>query len=466
MESRQNEDNMRELKPHQQINTKAWHIDLKKISFIPLHAIPWIIWSIVGLYYFYEITLRVFPSTMRWDFMQGFQINATQFGVFTSIYYVSYVIMQIPAGLIVDRYSIRKTLFVACLLCMSGFFIIHASHTIGIAYIGRFVVGFGSAFAYVYTLKVATIWLPRRHFGLATCIADSLGMLGAIFADIVFVKINIDSSPHLSIVTLLVTGSIIAMLIFFVFRDKPGSKKTRELNREDTRDIAHIIDKIKRILCNPQIWLIGMVGCLFYLPASVIGDVWGLPYLQTVYHLSKKEAGYVLSSFFLGWVLAGPFLGAWSDHIRLRCFPMKLTITMDAVLLCAIIFIPAIFHVLLPTALLFIFFFLIGVSTGTHPLVFAMAKENFPDRIAGTVVAVINTLTMLGGLIFQPLVGYFLDLSHGTLHMVGAIKDYTSENYTFALSIIPISLVLCLIVMHFIKETGDQIKEDLPEETA
>ncbi len=431
---------------------KPSYLSIKKNSLV--HWIPWIIWSIVGLYYFYEIILRVFPSTMRSEFISTFQINATQFGFFTSLYYASYVLMQIPAGLIVDRFSIRKTLFAACMLCVSGLLIIHVTDDITIAYIGRFIIGFGSAFAYVYTLKVATIWLPRKHFGLATCIADSLGMVGAIVADMIFVKVNLSYSTAHSVITLIIAGSVVAMLIFFVFRDKQETKKSRELNKEDTRDLIHIIDKLKRILRNPQIWLIGIVGCLFYLPSSVIGDVWGIPYLQTVYHLNEKQAGYLISTFFLGWVVAGPFLGAWSDRIGLRTFPMKLTIALDAILLCAIIFIPAVFHVLLPVWLLFVFFLFIGVATGTHPLVFALAKENFPDRIAGTVVAVINTLTMLGGWIFQPLVGYLLDLVHHSVHALGAVKNYSASNFTFALSIIPISLIICLIIMHFVKETG------------
>ncbi len=440
----------------QQSIKKSWRVDLKKISFIPLRAIPWIIWSIVGLYYCFEIILRVLPSTMRIDFTQAFQINATQFGIFTSLYYVSYVFMQIPAGLIVDRFSIRKTLFIACLLCISGLIIVHSTNHIWVAYLGRFVIGFGSAFAYVYTLKVATIWLPKNHFGLATCIADSLGMIGAMFADIVFVKINISMGTQDSIIILVITGMIIAMLIFFVFRDKPDTKKNRELNKEDTRNVTHIVEKLGRILRNPQIWLIGIVGCLFYLPSSVIGDVWGIPYLKTVYHLTEKEAGYMISAFFFGWVIAGPFLGALSDSIGLRCLPMKLTIFLSALLLSIIIFTPPLTHHLLPTWLMFSFFILIGVSTGTHPLVFALAKENFPNRITGTVVAVINTLTMLGGLVFQPLVGYLLDWSHHSIHALGLVKDYSPSNYTFALSIIPISLIIGFIVMFFIKETGER----------
>lgn len=442
-------------KKHRNLHVKKhpfWHVDLRQFSFIPNASIPWIIWSIVGFYYLYEIILRVLPSTMRLELINQFQINAAQFGLFTSFYYLSYVIMQIPTGLIVDRYSIRKTLLTACLFCILGLFLIHHTDQFLIAGIGRFIIGFGSAFAYVYTLKVATIWLPKKHFGLAICIADSLGMIGAIFADIIFVKVNAVSGISHSANVLLIAGLVIAMLIFFVFRDKPGTKKSRELNKEDTKDVSHVFDKLGNIFRSKQIWLIGLVGCLFYLPASVVGDVWGIPYLESVYHFNQETAGYLISSLFLGWVLAGPFLGAWSDRIRLRCMPMMLTIAINAMALSLIVVLPII-HILLPLWLLYVLFFIVGASAGTHPLVFALAKENFPDRIAGTVVAVINTLTMLGGLLFQPLIGFILDWSHGTLGAKTAVLQYAPSDFSKAMLVIPVCLILCLFVMSFIRET-------------
>ncbi len=442
-------------KKHKNLHVKNhpfWHIDLRQFSFIPNASIPWIIWSIVGFYYLYEIILRVLPSTMRLELISQFQINAAQFGLFTSFYYLSYVIMQIPTGLIVDRYSIRKTLLTACLFCILGLFLIHHTDQFLIAGIGRFIIGFGSAFAYVYTLKVATIWLPKKHFGLAICIADSLGMIGAIFADIIFVKINAASGIQHSANLLLIAGLVIAMLIFFVFRDKPGTKKSRELNKQDTQDVSHIFDKLGKIFRSKQIWLIGLVGCLFYLPASVVGDVWGIPYLETVYHFNQETAGYLISTLFLGWVLAGPFLGAWSDRIHLRCMPMTVTIAINAIALSLIVVLPIV-HILPSLSLLYVLFFIVGASAGTHPLVFALAKENFPDRIAGTVVAVINTLTMLGGLVFQPIVGLILDWSHGTLGVKGAVVQYAPSDFSKAMLVIPVCLILCLFAMSFIKET-------------
>ena len=441
-------------------------LDLRKISFINERAIPWIIWSVAGCYYFFEIMLRILPGTMAHHMMETFQITATQFGMFTAFYYWSYTLMQIPAGLIVDRYSIRKTLFFACLMCIFGFVMIHYTTNINIAELGRFTIGFGSSFAYVAALKVASIWLPPKNFGMASCIVDSLGMFGAIFVELAIVRINITYGYATSLHILLILGFLVALLIHCVLRDKPDKdnllapKKHIEINLHDKTDI---ITKLSSIIKNPQIWLIGLVGALFYLPSSVIGDVWGIPYLKHVYHFTDKEASLTLSLFFAGWVIAGPFLGALSDHICKRCGFLIASIGLDALLFSIIIFAPHFSSHLLPHYALFIMFFIIGAATGTHPLVFALAKENYPNKIAGTVVAFTNTLTMVSGIIFQPIVGVLLDYSHHSLH-THAIQHYTSANYTFALSIIPVSLLLSIAVMLFIKETGHSLVAEPPQD--
>lgn len=429
-------------------------INLRKIPFIPQKSIPWIIWSIAGLYYFFEIIIRTLPSTMSTHLMQTFQIDATDLSVLTSFYYyIAYTLMQIPAGLIVDRYSVKKTLFIACLSCVFGFMLFYSTRNLHIAEVGRFIIGLASAFAYVSALKVASVWLSRRNFGLASCIIDSLGMLGAMFADDILAGLNITSGVDSSIHLLMGIGIFIALLIFFVLKDTPDHKIIWHEKNINTHDKTNIWKKLSMIAKNPQIWLIGIVGCMFYLPSAVIGDLFGIPYLETVYHLSKTSAPLCMSAFFAGWIIFGPLLGAYSDRIGKRCTPLSITIFIEAILFAIMLYTPVLTGHLMPQYMLYILFFSMGIAMGTHPLVFALAKENYPNKIAGSVVAFTNTLIMLSGLLITPLAGWLLDYDHHSNGVAG-VQHYTAGNYTFALSLIPISLLLCLIIMRFIKETG------------
>ena len=436
-------------------------LNLRNIKFIPVAAIPWIIWGIAGLYYFFEIIIRTLPSTMSGTLMQIFQINATSLSVLTSFfYYIAYTVMQIPAGLLVDRYSVKRVLFIACLSCVFGFIVFYSTRDYHLAEFGRLVVGLGSAFAYVSALKVASVWLSRRHFGFATTIMDSLGMLGAMFADDVIAHINIADGIQSSINLLIVIGLFIAFLIIFVLKDTPEARvKNKNQTRLSTNDKTNIFKKLVLIAKNPQIWLVGIVGCLFYLPSAVIGDLFGIPFLKTVYHLSRESAPLCMSVFFAGWIICGPLFGLYSDKVGKRCKPLVITMLIEAFLFSVLLYTPVITGHILPEYMLYILFFAMGAAMGTHPLVFAIAKENYSNKIAGTVVAFTNTLIMLSGLLITPLVGYLLDYSHHSLGKVG-VEQYTMSNYTFALTLIPISLIICVFIMIFVKETGS-LKADV-----
>ena len=445
----------------------VFKINLRAIPFIPKKAIPWIIWSIPGLFYFYDVVLRIFPSTIAQQMMTSFQINATQFGTYTACYYITYTAMQIPAGIIVDRISIYKTLFIACCCCLFGLLLTHYCHNIQTAYIGRLIIGFGAAFAYVTTLKVASVWLAASNFGIAATIADSLGMLGGIFTDEVLTRLNASEGYQNSEYWLIATGVLIVLLILFVLRDRPRVRKTAAQQHkpcsQNLYDKTSFIQRILNILKNPQIWLIGVVGCLYYLPSSVVGDTWGIPFLKAVYNFNESQADNAISYFFAGWVIFGPIIGWVSDHYRLRIKPISLSILIIFFMFMILIYFPSM-GIMLNVYVVYLLFFLIGILTSAHPLIFAIAKENFPLRSTGAVIATTNTMVMLGGLIFQPLLGKLLDIANGTVGSSGA-QIYTAHDYTIAMTILPVALIIAWITMFFISDTGKEIDKHETERT-
>jgi hypothetical protein len=102
---------------------------------------------------------------------------------------------------------------------------------------------------------------------------------------------------------------------------------------------------------------------------------------------------------------------------------------------------------------LYIIFFVIGFCCGAHPLCFALGKEHNPLRISGTSVAVTNMLIMIGGAIFQPVVGKLLDLHTSSPLTPDGLPSYAASDYTFALSIVPIGVALGIFLSLFLKET-------------
>ena len=113
------------------------------------------IWFIAALFYSFEFLLRISVSLMVPDLMQSFAVGATVIGNISAIYYLSYQVMQIPAGMLLDRFGIKRLLSIATLIVAIGCFLFSTSSTIWLIMLSRLLIGLGSAFAFLACLKIA-----------------------------------------------------------------------------------------------------------------------------------------------------------------------------------------------------------------------------------------------------------------------------------------------------------------------
>lgn len=409
---------------------------------------PWLICIIGMFFYCYNYFLRVSPSTMQADLTQTFHITATQFGTLAAFYYYAYTPMQLPAGMIHDKFGPRFVLFLACLTAVVGLSIFISADSLGVASAGRFLIGLGTAFAYIGVLKLASVWLPPNRFATVAGLTTALGMsCGALSQKYLTKIVEVVGYKH-ALHTSLFIGVVLSIAILFVIRSRPKQAANMPKNMQNPMNFRQLFGAVRIIFTNPQMWLIGTIGCLLYLPATVFLDLWGIPFLKSVYQLTSDQAVNISSITFFGWIIGGPLIGMFSDKIKRRRMPLVVTGAVAAILLCVIFYIPGIkLHEL------YILFFVTGFCCGAHPLCFALGKENNPAPISGTAVAVTNMLIMAGGAIFQPLVGKLLDLHTRSPLSADGLPVYAPSDYTFALSIIPLGVAFAIFLSMFLKET-------------
>jgi MFS family permease len=410
---------------------------------------PWVIVCCGMLFYCYNYFLRVSPSVMQPELVHAFHITATQFGSLAGLYYYAYTPMQIPAGMLYDKFGVRFVLCMASLVAVIGLAIFVSSHHLTTASIGRFLIGLGCAFAYIGTLKLASIWLPSNRFATVAGLATAIGMTSGALAQTYLSKaVELIGYKH-ALHTALIAGIVLSVFLILLVRNKPQGKNHLDTEMQAPVNLKQLLFALRLIFTNPQMWLIGIIGCLLYLPSSVFLDLWGIPYLQSVYHLTAEQAVKISAYTFYGWIISGPIIGALSDKIKRRRAPLTVTGFFAAGLLCMVFYLPNSVNV----SNLYLIFFMIGFCCGAHPLCFALGKESNPIQISGTAVAVTNMLIMTGGAIFQPVVGKLLDLHTNSPLGVDGLPIYTSADYTFALSVIPLGVALGIFLSLFLKET-------------
>ena len=397
---------------------------------------------IIGAFFYcYEFLLRIIPGALQSELSAAFgHISASAFGQLSAFYYFAYSPMQMPVGMLMDRFGPRRLLSFACLCCTVGSFMFSYSSSLLIAGSGRFLVGFGSSFAFVGVLSLALHWLPRQYFSLVAGLITTLGMLGLVYGEVKVTEMAVTMGLPYVLSMMVVIGLVLTLMIFLVVRDGPGGSHMK------TQPLVDFFRNVVKVLISPQVWLIGFVGACLYTSLSVFGELWGKSYLEQAHHLTKVEAARAISCMFLGWAVGAPIVGYLSDRSGRRVLPLVLGAVAAFVCICFILYCPGLSH-----TTLYVLLFLYGVFSGTELIVFIMAKENSGAQLSGTVFAVTNMIVTLGGVIFQPLVGKLLD-TFGDSGLINGEHIYTVIDYQVALSILPISLLLVTIAAFFLKD--------------
>lgn len=396
---------------------------------------------IAAFFYCYEFVLRIIPGVLQSELTAAFgNISASTFGQLSALYYFAYSPMQVPVGILMDRYGPRRLLSLACLCCTGGSFMFSYSSSILIAGTGRFLVGFGSAFAFVGVLSLAVHWLPRRYFSLVAGLMTTLGMLGLVYGEVKITEVAGSMGLHYVLSAMVIIGLLLTALIFFVVRDGPGGGAVK------SQPLSEFYRNIVRVLVSPQVWLVAFVGACLYTSLSVFGELWGKSYLEQAHHLTKLQAAKTISAMFLGWAVGAPLAGYFSDRSGRRVLPLVVGAFMALLCISTILYWPG-----LSFASLNVLMFFYGLFSATEIIIFVMAKENSGAELSGTVFAAANMIVTLGGVIFQPLVGTLLDkFSKGQLATGEHI--YSVIDYQIALSVLPVSLLLVMVAAFFLKD--------------
>lgn len=412
--------------------------------------LPWLVCAIAAIFYCYSYFLRISPSVMMAELMQNLHINATEFGLLTAFFYYAYDPMQLPVGIITDRFGARAVLFSASLLTVAGLFVFISSDQFYLAAAGRFLIGMGASFSYLTVLKLGTLWLPPNRFAIVAGSTTSFGMIAAALSDEYLSHFVQTLGYKQALYSALFAGVMLSVVIVLVVRNRPDPDYALpDVSTHDARlTFADLWLSLKMIIRKPQMWLIGIIGLLLYLPASVFLDVWGIPYLEIVYNLSPEDAATAVGMVFLGWIISSPLIGALSDFIKRRKLPLLLC-SVGALITVMIVFY---FPTMLSQQMLFAILFMFGVFCGSHPLCFSMSKESNPKYVTGTAIALTNTLIMAGGMIFQPLVGRLLEF-----HAIGirahGVPIYNASDYMFALALLPVAIFIAFVMCFFLEET-------------
>lgn len=413
---------------------------------------PWIIWGLGAAFFLSEYFARIAPGVMVPELMSAFRVNALSLGSLSAIFYIAYLGMQMPVGALVDKFGPHRLLTITAALCALGCFLFASADYLGLAQVGRFMMGFGASFAFVGTLKLATIWFCPTRFGLLAGLTQALGMVGAAVAAgplaLLVHGIGWRNTMWLIGIVLL----LLAILIGLIVRDQPRSVETKVNTKIDNK--LGFWEAFGVVLKNPQSWLNATYAGLVYAPTAAFAELWGVSYLIRVYDIDRTVAANAVSCIFIGLAIGCPITGWISDRIQRRKPVMLAAAVASLIFMACALYVP---HLSVTT--LFILLFLYGMANAGFATSYALAGEINPRRVAGTSLGFANMASVIVGACFQPIIGWFLDMQWDGQILHGA-PVYSPEAFRYAMFALPVCLALGVIFTFFVKETHCRIQNN------
>ncbi len=406
-----------------------------------LQARRWIIWGLAVAFYFYEYFLRVAPSVMVTDLFKAFNIGAGVFGIISAAYLYAYAPMQLPVGMLMDRFGARKLLTFATLLCGVSSLLFGIAPGVGLAIFARLLMGAGSAFAFIGMVYISSHWFHGKVLALLVGVGNSLGMLGAVFGEGPLAELVDIFSWRPTSISLGILGLVLGIIIYVAVRnDPPGAKS------HSPKSSVSLLFGLKTVCKNSQTWINGVVAMMFYTATVAYGGLWAIPFLRETRGYSNEEASFAASMVYIGWIVGGPIIGYFSDKICNRKVMLFIFILLSILFFSLITYGPS-----LSPVWTFGLMFLLGVALSTQLLCYSLSIELNTPEVKGSALALTNFLVFVAGSAVQTLVGILLDLNWSG-KLVNGIRSYAVGDFQIALTVFPITMAIAFLFTFFIKE--------------
>lgn len=424
----------------------------------PFPKLGLLMWGLASLFYFYDYLLQVAPGAMKPELFEAFALDAIYFGTLSAMFHYAYGIMQIPAGMLLDKFGPRRVLTLACALSTVGCLFFAIAETRFEANFSRLFMGIGAAFALMGCFKVASIWFAKHHFAFITGATVTIGFFGAVVG--LFALPDIMKWVHWrhSMGIAAIIGLVGTFALYAVIRDRRIPKVSEHtdasLHEEEARTLSSKVlwKGLKTICTSKPTWYAAVYSGLMFCPTLAFA-LWGVPFLVEAQGFDRQLAGKMTSFLYIGWLFGAPFFGWLSDRLGNRVRPMYAASLFTLVICIALIYFEHMSSGMISSLL-----FMLGFASSGFILSFVVIREINPIAIAGTALGFANTLNTLIGAIFQPFIGLLLEwTSRDIIFNEQGDRLFQLNDYQNALSSLIFALALAILLLTRVPETGKGI---------
>ncbi|QBX54878.1 MFS transporter [Nocardioides seonyuensis] len=286
----------------------------------------WVIWlvalSVYALAVFHRSSLGVAGIMAS----ERFDINATSLALFTVLQLVVYAGMQVPVGVMLDRFGSRAMLLGGLVLMTAGQLVFAWSTSFSGAVLARAVLGAGDAMVFVSVIRLVTSWFLVRQAPMVTQLTGLTGQLGAIVAAAPLALL-LDALGWTGAFAAASSVGVVLLVAVLVFvKDSPYARDDQVVIIK----LRALAQSVRTVWGNPGTRLGMWSHFTSQFSATVFGLLWGFPFLVAGLGWSEKSASTLLMAM-VAWAAASG-LGVARLVLRLPYWRSMIVIVVVAVM--------------------------------------------------------------------------------------------------------------------------------------
>lgn len=403
----------------------------------------WVLWAVLACGFLLVNFHRTSTAVISGSLASTFETTGAELGVLHASFFYIYAALQLPAGLLVDRYGSRNVATGGLIVMSAGAVGFALSPTFAVGFAARALVGLGGSVLYTAALRFLANWYRPNEFATMTGWTVAAAGLGGVLATTPLAIAVEATDWRVAMGAAGLAGFALTVVVYTTVRDRPADAGFEPIQGVSPPTgvpaAATVWANTKHILTERETWLMGAL--LFFTIGTnftVLG-LWGVPYLVDLYPIGVGAAsGYVLVGN-LGLLLGSPVIGSLSDRIGDRT-PLIVASAVVFTLAYGLIFLT----VRPPLAVFAVTLFVAQFVTGGTLLSYTVAKERHDAIASATATGVVNGMGWFGAAVFPAVMGAALD-AYWTGELVGGARSYTAAGYRVAFGIAVVAGLVALV---------------------
>lgn len=349
------------------------------------------------------------------DASERFQTTATQLASLAVLQLLFYATMQIPVGILLDRFGSRKLLVAGALIMSLGQFVVAFSETMPVAVFGRILVGIGDACTFISMMRLMNTWYSGALASKLQQWLATTGQLGQVVSVLPFALFLHISSWESAFALLASTSVLLAVSLWF-FASEGGDADSNPIR------VSAVLARLRTNSRKSITWLAFFTHFTTASPGNAFVLLWGTPFMISGLGYSPALAGSILTLFVVTNATAGPFIGSFCARYPGRRFAFTVFVVLSNIgswlLLTGWPGVPPIWFVCLHAMI-------IGIGGPASMIGFDYSREYFKPQELGAVNGLINVGAFIAALLMMGVIGAVIDF-------LGGEQLYSLENFRVA----------------------------------